>query len=342
MRCWMAAAAPFVILRRQPSHGFRESFQAAEVHFAVRALLQKHREQGSSVVVAKLDIRKANDTLSWPSIQSMFERRRLPPALQDAYWRAHRGRRLQFRTSCGTVRFGITPTQGIPQGSPESPLIYATVMEMIIEDTEDALSKNKRPCGVTLDQVFSHSEVEAQKGLEVYDAAKPWINFLSFADDTYVLARHIRMLEYQLTVFRGKLGQAGQHLHLGKCEVLGEEPQHGQTRPSPRVWSEREMTEFVCFGRWPEGVPPDAPLDRVKPVASMTILGSVVTATRAQEAALPARTRVAWMKCIQLRGQLRSRTTSAASRVRLLDAVMVPTVMWGLRIEGGWPRSRGR
>lgn len=302
MRCWMAAAARFLCLRRLPSHGFRESFQAAEVHFAVRALMQEHREYGSSVVVAKLDIPKAYDTLSWPSTQSMFERRGLPTALQDAYWRVHRGRRLQFRTSCGcAIRHHPDPRHPA-RVSPESPLIYAAVMEMIIEDTEEVLNSNRRPCGVTLGQVFVQAEVEAQKSPEVYDAKKPWANFLNFADDTYLLARHTRMLEYQLIVFREKLRHAGQHLHLGKCEVLGVTPQIGQERPSPRVWSMREMAEFVRFGRWPEGAPPDAPLDRVKPVTSMTILGSVVTASRAQEEVLPARIRVAWMKWMQLRG----------------------------------------
>lgn len=131
LRCWMTAATPLLSLRRYPSHGCREGVQATEVDFAVRALMQKHREHGRSIVVAQLDIRKAYDTLSWPARQSMFERRGLPPALQDAYWRMHRGRRLQFRTSCGAVRFGATPTQGIPRGSPESPLVYAAVMGMI-------------------------------------------------------------------------------------------------------------------------------------------------------------------------------------------------------------------
>lgn len=99
------------------------------------------------------------------------------------------------------------------------------------------LSANQRPCGVTLEQVFAQAEVEAQKHPEVYDSAKAWVNFLNFADDTYVLSRHTRMLEYQLTVFRGMLLHAGQHLHVGKCEVLGLRPLHGEGRPPPRVWT---------------------------------------------------------------------------------------------------------
>lgn len=47
----------------------------------------------------------------------------------------------------GSVSFEVTPTQGIP-GSPESPLIYAAVMEFLIEETETKVYGNQRPFGV--------------------------------------------------------------------------------------------------------------------------------------------------------------------------------------------------
>lgn len=150
MRCWMLHAGPWLALRRPASHGFRPGFQAAEVHFLARALQRKHAELGMRLVTAKLDIKQAYDTLAWGSIQALFERRGLPVALQHAYGRMPRGRRLTFRTADGSTTVEVEPSQGIPQGSPESPMVYAAVLEMLLEDAEAQFRRHGWPCGVDL------------------------------------------------------------------------------------------------------------------------------------------------------------------------------------------------
>lgn len=163
LRCWMILATPFLELRHPPSHGFRAGFQASDVHYVFRHMLPKQWDFGAPFLRIKLDIRKAYDTLAWASIQQMFAKRGLPTALQHAYWRIHVGRRLRFRNSDGTISFALTPMQGIPQGSPESPLIYAAVMESRIEEAEKMLQESRRPYGIPVTQVWTQAEVERQK-----------------------------------------------------------------------------------------------------------------------------------------------------------------------------------
>lgn len=122
-------AEPFLRLREPTSHGFRPSFQAAEVHGGFRYLLSERAEWRLPWVLAKVDIAKTDDSLSWSAIQRTLERRKLPLGLQSAYWRCHRGRTSFFATSDRKVVFTAVPTRGMPKGSPESPLAYAAVME---------------------------------------------------------------------------------------------------------------------------------------------------------------------------------------------------------------------
>lgn len=163
MRCWLYPVEPYLRLRRLPSHGFRPGFQAAEAHWSIRTLMQKYGEFGMKVVVSKLDIYKAYDTLKWESIEASFERRGMPQALRDAYWRTHRARALRFRTPDGAVQFSVVPQRGIPQGAPESPAVYAPVMEDLIAYAEGVLLASGRPAGLRLQPEEDLHAVEALK-----------------------------------------------------------------------------------------------------------------------------------------------------------------------------------
>lgn len=270
----MLHAGPWLELRRPASHGFRPGFQAAEVHFLARALQGKHAESGMQMVTAKLDSRKAYDTLAWGSIQATFVRRKLPVPLQHAYWRMHKGRRLTFRMADGSTSFEVEPTQGIPQGSPESPMVYVALLEVLFEDAESQLRAHGRPSGLNLSTANTQMEVEAQKNPTKY--REDSMACVNFADDTHLLARHVRMLEYELAVVQGVFRKAGQRLNIGKCEVLVEEGPMEHARP--RRWSDAELDHYIRHGELP--APVTAALGDatyMKPVLHMTVLGSDIS-----------------------------------------------------------------
>lgn len=119
---------------------------------------------GAELLVAKLDIKKAYDTLLWTAVQRSFDRGCVPQDLQDMYWRRHKGRRLQqFRTSDGLVSFSAIASRGLPQDAPESPLIYAAVVEDLIQDVEDMLRTGRAfPVGVSLDNTLDPHTVQTE------------------------------------------------------------------------------------------------------------------------------------------------------------------------------------
>lgn len=74
----------------------------------------------------------------------------MPQFLVETYWRMHANRTLKFRCATKSVRFTETPDRGIPQGSPESPMVYAAVVEDTLNHTLEVLKKQAKPCGVLL------------------------------------------------------------------------------------------------------------------------------------------------------------------------------------------------
>lgn len=163
LRTWMKCAEPYTRLHRRTSCGFRKGHQCAEVHLILIHLLERRHDWGLPTTVVKLDIAAAHGTVSYAAISALIQRRGMPLELINAYWREHEGRRQAFRTTDGRVQFTVAPAQGTPQGPPESPMVYAALMEDMLGDIENELLANCLPAGVTLDRESSAAEVEAAK-----------------------------------------------------------------------------------------------------------------------------------------------------------------------------------
>lgn len=99
----------------------------------------------------KLDVSKAYDTVTHEAIGDLFAGRQLPMFFRAAYWCERGGRRLTFRTTDNTIQFQVEPIQGMPQGSPESPMIYAAIIEDMTTEVEDILIAAALPAGVWMD-----------------------------------------------------------------------------------------------------------------------------------------------------------------------------------------------
>lgn len=88
----------------------------------------------------------------------------------------------------------VQPTRGLPQGAPDSPLIYAAVMEGVTERAEDRVRRNGRPAGVRIQWAEDPARVEEyRQGAQTFSDPES-IAYINFADDTYSLARDAVML----------------------------------------------------------------------------------------------------------------------------------------------------
>lgn len=233
----------------------------------------------------------------------------------------------------GAVAFSVTPTQGIAQGAPESPFIYAAVVEMLLEQAEDRLRKYRWPAGLRLSPEFNRDDVEHYKQQQS-PFSDHTLCYINFVDDTSVFARSMRMFEYQTAVLQEVFGRAGQCLNDEKCQVLrGQE----DNLPPPRLWTARELRFYRTIGHLP-AVDERELIRRTEVFDHMTVLGAEISTDPLQKHALPKRLQAAWGTWHLVRAQVVDRAVPLAQRIQLLDRVVLPIVMWGLEIV--WLQAR--
>lgn len=117
----------------------------------MRTLIERRFEWGLPTFIAKLDIKKAYDTVAWCALDWLIQRRQLPHHLQCAYWRMRHSRVLHLNTAGGADTFSITPAGGMQQGAPDSPLIYAALVEELLDVASAHLVVNELPAGSAID-----------------------------------------------------------------------------------------------------------------------------------------------------------------------------------------------
>ena len=101
----------------------RTSLQAATL---VRRLLQKIREWREPALILKLDIKKAFDTTCQQSVAQLIERRLRDHAPHEGLLLLDMIRTKQLTIQILGRRVQIDQTNGVRQGSPESPVLFAT------------------------------------------------------------------------------------------------------------------------------------------------------------------------------------------------------------------------
>lgn len=216
-----------------------------------------------------------------------------------------------------------------PAGGSREPPHICICNGNVDREAEAALADNNRPCGVLLKADETVGEVERCKNTS-HCHGPGTICFLNFADDTYIFARHMRMLEFQISVLQRVLARTGQQLNVSKYEALV--PDTSDEGPRPRTWTDRELDWHIRTGQYPQGVPNarDGELERLSVGASMLVMGSFISYDRPQRLALPARLQAAWLRWSQIRGQVGCRHSTLKSKIRLIDAVILPALLWGL------------
>lgn len=131
LKLWLREAQPYIDLRRPASHGIIRGWQAAELMYLIRTLINRWEEWQLPFMLGKPDIQQAYDSVLWVAIQWVFELRGFPTWLQAGYWRVHFGRVIIFRTCDDARSFFLKPQRAMPQGAPESPAIRVLLKNSI-------------------------------------------------------------------------------------------------------------------------------------------------------------------------------------------------------------------
>lgn len=183
----LSAALPLDARQR----GFIDSDGCGENLLLLRALLAEARRTLKPLYLASLDLRKAFDTVSTPSIMAAASRLGFPPQLR-AYLQTLYDSGTMTLTS-GPEKTEVCPTRGVRQGDPLSPYIFNSVVDEYLATLPEAVG-------------FSVGEERT--------------NALAFADDLVLVASTPQGLQLLLDQAENFFTPRGLTFGVSKCSTL--------------------------------------------------------------------------------------------------------------------------
>ena len=166
--------------------GFMEGRQTLELTFAVQQAFQKSLSMGRGCWVAKLDVRKAFDTMDHPEFASLCESYGIHPSLILSTLKEWQG----ARTTIEVNGFGsrINMMAGGRQGGRDTPKLWNILLYLILRDL-----------------VEKWEEEQLVWGLPERDGFCPRLNILAWADDLLIFANNKEGLQEKLTGLAARL-----------------------------------------------------------------------------------------------------------------------------------------
>ena len=201
-----------------------------------RDLLEYMREDSSGAIIAFLDFEKAFDRVSWTYRDEVLRKLGFPEETLRTIAALYRGAESQLELN-GEAGPWFTPTRGVRQGCPLSPLIYALFAEplgALLDDLGNGRDGGE-PTGIALPPVRRGAEPERIGGSQ-------------YADDTVVYCRSAAALSTVLEGVEGEFCVAtGARLHRGKTRVLpvGRHASLPETIAGARVIAEGDVVKSL-------------------------------------------------------------------------------------------------
>jgi len=150
-----------------------------------------------------------------------------------------------------------------------------------------------------------------RRGLQLGHEEKSRLTNLRFADDVMVVARTLPQLTKMLSDIHKVAGDCGLQLHPDKTKIL--------TNAVKKTG--RGNVRFIDVA--------DLKIEILLASDSVKYLGRKISFENADGIELGNRTRAAWAKFMSNKQELTSRSYSLKDRLRLLDAIVSPTLLYG-------------
>ena len=173
-----------------------------------------------------------------------------------------------------------------------SPALFVNVLRQVMANLLPAWERKKY--GVTIGEL---------------PASNTCLHYLSFADDTTLFARSKRSLQKMLEGVNGELAAVGLKLNADKCKVQCSTGARGSNSSALRVGELRFPV--------------------VSPTDGFDLLGTTYTLEGGTSRELQRRISIAWGKFHQIWHLLRHRSASLRQRLRLFNAVVGRSLLWG-------------
>lgn len=208
-------------------------------------------------------------------------------------------------------------------------------MEELLKVATATLEANDVPARVGLPEDEDEETAEDIDRLRRQDRIfRPALHACNFAGDAYLFASDCRQLSYMTTVVGETLSGAHQFLAPDITEILAWPPSESVAK----VWEHEELESFVR-----DGIKP--PLEGTRAMGfseAVTVLGSSVSVADPTSTAVSHRLRSAWKAYVGIRPQLQVYSQPVRLRLALLEAVVLPSLLWGLESLWLMLPDRGR
>ena len=157
------------------------------------------------------------------------------------------------------------------------------------------------------------------KGIRVGPGGTDFLQNLRFADDLLLIATSKSQVEAMLKDLRSQAGAVGLELHMGKTKIL-----------SNGIGPATRRTEADIDGQ---------KVEVLSPTDSTMYLGRALSLRNTHETEINHRITRAWCKFGQYKKELMSKAYPLSDRLRLFNAVVTPTVLYG---SGAWVITKTR
>ena len=133
---------------------------------------------------------------------------------------------------------------------------------------------------------------------------------LRFADDVLITGRSLQQLRDMLLLLRAESAVSGLQLHPEKTKII-----------SSTNREHRPRQKFAQVG--------DMKVEVLPRNGKIKYLGRQITFENATVVELSSRIKAAWAKFMQYKSELTTKSYSLSDRLRLFEAVVTPTVLYG-------------
>jgi len=274
--------------------GFRNKYSTVDHMFVFAMLQEKSEEFNLNTWVAAIDFKKAFDSINQNYLWQALVEQKVPNAYVYVLRRLYEDQSAQVKTDVLSRKFGIH--RGTKQGDPLSSLLFNALLEKV-------MSKVK--------EVFVEKKYGIQMGSgSLETAADTRLTNLRFADDVLITGRSLQQLSDMLLLLREESAVSGLQLHPGKTKII-----------SSTNREHRPRQKFVRVG--------DMKVEVLPRNGKIKYLGRQITFENGTVVELSNRIKAAWAKFMQYKTELTKKHYSLSDRLRLFEAVVTPTVLYG-------------
>ena len=269
--------------------GFRHDYSTVDHVFVFKMLQEKSEEFQMNTWAAALDFKKAFDSIDQQYLWSTLREQQVPKTYIDILQDLYRNQTARVKTDKISREFTIE--RGTKQGDPLSSLLFNAVLENVMRRAKECFGTNKY-------------------GIKLGTTEGTRLNNLRFADDVVLVATSLNHLTQMLIEVQKEAANCGLGLHPEKTKIISSTNKNG--RPGARHANVGTMKIEIL------------PLQ-----SSMKYLGCQISFGEMQEMELRQRIRGGWAKFMEHKQELTGRHYSLNSRLKLFDAVITPTVLYG-------------